>query len=108
MTDVVAAGMPAKRVWVSHLSDTELADLRHRYADFEFRPRFGTQLWLGDREAAMADRQVNRRVKVRIGELFNYVRTNNPDLRRAVGDKGGHIKRTHADHPHVRPFTGKG
>ena len=63
---------------------------------------------LGNREAAMANRQVNRRVKVRIGELLDHVRTNDPDLRSAVGDERGHIKRTHADHPHVRPFTGKG
>ncbi len=67
MTDVVAAGMPAKRVWVSHLTDAELADLRHRYADFEFRPRIGTSLWLGDRGALQVRATVTRRARRRAG-----------------------------------------
>ncbi|RYU10358.1 alanine racemase [Nocardioides iriomotensis] len=83
MTDVVAAGMPAKRVWVSHLSDTELADLRHRYADFEFRPRIGTALWLGDRDALRVRATVLDVHPVERGEVFGY--------RSRTAPKAGHI-----------------
>jgi alanine racemase len=72
MTDVVAAGMPAKRIWVSHLTDTELADLRNRYADFEFRPRIGTQLWLGDRGALSVRATVLDVHPVERGDVFGY------------------------------------
>ena len=51
MTDVVAAGLPTNRVYVSHLTDTEMATLRQSYPDYELRPRIGTALWLGDRDA---------------------------------------------------------
>ena len=83
MTDVVAAGMPAKRVWVSHLTDSELADLRHRYADFEFRPRIGTALWLGDRAALHARATVLDVHPVERGEVFGY--------RSRTAPKAGHI-----------------
>ena len=42
MTDVVAAGLATRRVYVSHLTDTELGQLRQSYPDYEFRPRIGT------------------------------------------------------------------
>jgi len=83
MTDVVAAGMPAKRIWVSHLTDTELADLRHRYADFEFRPRIGTQLWLGDRGALSVRATVLDVHPVERGDVFGY--------RSRTIPKSGHI-----------------
>ena len=83
MTDVVAAGMPAKRIWVSHLTDTELADLRHRYADFEFRPRIGTQLWLGDRGALSVRATVLDVHPVDRGDVFGY--------RSRTIPKSGHI-----------------
>ncbi len=60
LNDVVGAGLPetgptgvlgAHTIWVSHLSEQELATLRHRWPDFTFRPRIGTGLWLGDRGA---------------------------------------------------------
>lgn len=45
LTDVVGAGLPdgpgARTVWVSHLSEAELAELGHRWPDFTFRPRTG-------------------------------------------------------------------
>ena len=55
LTDVVSAGLenlgtPAT-VWVSHLTETELATLAMRYPDLVLRPRVGTELWLGDRGA---------------------------------------------------------
>jgi alanine racemase len=51
LTDVVAAALPSTTVWVSHLSEAELAALRTSYAGLTLRPRIGTDLWLGDREA---------------------------------------------------------
>ncbi len=83
MTDVVAAGMPAKRIWVSHLTDRELEDLRHRYADFEFRPRIGTSLWLGDRGALQARATVLDVHPVARGDVFGY--------RGRTAPRGGHV-----------------
>ena len=54
MTDVVAAGLPTNRVYVSHLTDSEMGSLRQSYPDYEFRPRIGTSLWLGDRDAPVS------------------------------------------------------
>jgi alanine racemase len=44
-------GQGHDRLYVSHLSDAELAELRSRHPDVVLRPRIGTQLWLGDRGA---------------------------------------------------------
>ena len=43
-----AAGLPLRRLFVSHLSSQEVAELSRRYPDVHFRARIGTQLWLGD------------------------------------------------------------
>ena len=51
MTEVVATELPLDTIWVSHLSAAELTALRAAYPDFTFRPRIGTDLWLGDRGA---------------------------------------------------------
>ena len=53
LTDVVAAdlGPGGRTVWVSHLTAAELDRLRAEYPDHTFRPRVGTDLWLGDRGA---------------------------------------------------------
>jgi alanine racemase len=51
MTDVVAAGLSTTTVYVSHLSAAELAVLRAAWPDYTFRPRVGTDLWLGERTA---------------------------------------------------------
>jgi hypothetical protein len=74
MTDVVAAGLGrvAPQVWVSHLSAAALADLGARYPDFTFRPRVGTDLWLGDRGALRARAQVLDAHPVERGEQFGY------------------------------------
>jgi alanine racemase len=39
---------PTARWYVSHLTAQHLADLRRRHGEAEFRPRVGTDLWLGD------------------------------------------------------------
>jgi alanine racemase len=45
------AGLAASRLFVSHLTPLEEAKVRDRYGDLEVRPRVGTALWLGDRDA---------------------------------------------------------
>ena len=72
MTDVVAAGLPTKRVFISHLTDTELSSLRAGYRDYEFRPRIGTALWLGDREALSVRASVLDSHVVERGDVFGY------------------------------------
>lgn len=72
MTDVVAAGLPTTRIYVSHLTDTELATLRGSYPDYEFRPRIGTELWLGDRTALDVRATVLDVHPVERGDVFGY------------------------------------
>ncbi|MGZ4494749.1 MAG: alanine racemase [Nocardioides sp.] len=72
MTDVVAAGLETRRVFVSHLTDTELATLATAYPEYELRPRIGTLLWLGDRDALRARATVLDAHHVERGDLFGY------------------------------------
>jgi len=72
MTDVVSAGLSTKRVYVSHLTDTELVTLSQRYPDFELRPRIGTELWLGDRDALQVRATVLDTHPVERGDGFGY------------------------------------
>ncbi|HET6626653.1 MAG TPA: alanine racemase [Nocardioidaceae bacterium] len=72
MTDIVAAGLPTRRVFVSHLTDAELGRVRASYPDFEFRPRIGTQLWLGDRGALSVRATVLDCHQVERGDVFGY------------------------------------
>ncbi len=72
MTDVVAAGLGTNRVFVSHLTDTELGVLRQSYPDYEFRPRIGTSLWLGDRGALSVRATVLDMHTVERGDEFGY------------------------------------
>jgi hypothetical protein len=44
--------VPDNRVWyLSHVTTPELAELARRFPDRDFRPRVGTDLWLGDKAA---------------------------------------------------------
>jgi hypothetical protein len=45
---------PASRVWVSHLTDADLASVTTSVQDVVLRTRVGTRLWLGDRVALHA------------------------------------------------------
>lgn len=72
MTDVVAAGLPTRRVFVSHLDDTELASLARSWPDYEFRPRVGTSLWLGDRQAVSVRATVLDAHPVERGDGYGY------------------------------------
>ena len=93
MNDVVAAGLTAlhpgetragdRTVWVSHLTRTELASVRASYPDFTIRPRVGTNLWLGDREALRPSATVLDVHPVERGDLFGY--------RSRTAPKSGHL-----------------
>jgi alanine racemase len=72
LTDVVAAGLPTQRVYVSHLTDGEMTSLAGSYPDYELRPRIGTRLWLGDREALTVRASVLDAHPVERGETFGY------------------------------------
>jgi hypothetical protein len=72
LTDVVAAGLPTRRLYVSHLTDTELADLARSWPDYELRPRIGTAVWLGDRAALRVRATVLDAHPVERGDVFGY------------------------------------
>jgi len=83
VNDVVASGLATRRMWVSHLTPRELAALRSSYADFEVRPRIGTDLWLGDRGALKVTATVLDVHEVERGDVFGY--------RGRTAPKAGHI-----------------
>ena len=83
VNDVVAAALPTRTLWVSHLTSAELASLRTSYADFEVRPRIGTDLWLGDRGALRVSATVLDVHEVERGDVFGY--------RGRTAPKAGHI-----------------
>ena len=72
MNDVVAARLDTRTIWVSHLTDAELAALRSSYADYTVRPRIGTQLWLGDRDALHVTATVLDVHALERGDVFGY------------------------------------
>jgi hypothetical protein len=73
LDDVVGMGRDRPpTIWVSHLTDAELAELRSSYADFTFRPRVGTALWLGDRDALRVTATVLDVHEVGRGDVFGY------------------------------------
>ena len=72
MTDIVAADLPTNRIYVSHLTDPEVEALRATYPDYEFRPRIGTRLWLGDRGALKVTATVLDAHPVERGDVFGY------------------------------------
>ena len=84
LNDVVGIGLAAPpTVWVSHLTDDELDKLRASHADFTFRPRVGTALWLGDREALEVTATVLDVHEVARGDVFGY--------RGRTAPKAGHV-----------------
>ena len=83
VNDVVAAELKTRRLWVSHLTPRELTSLRTSYADFEVRPRIGTDLWLGDRGALRVTSTVLDVHEVERGDVFGY--------RGRTAPKAGHI-----------------
>lgn len=83
MNDVVAAELDLRTVWVSHLTAAELDALRAAYPDFTFRPRVGTGLWLGDRDALRVTATVLDVHAVERGDAFGY--------RHRTAPKAGHV-----------------
>ncbi len=83
VNDVVASDLSTRTLWVSHLTAPELATLRSSYADFEVRPRIGSDLWLGDRGAMRATATVLDVHGVERGDVFGY--------RGRTAPKAGHI-----------------
>jgi len=67
-------------LWVSHLSDAELAKLSRRHPETTFRPRIGTRLWLGATGTYRARGTVLAVHHTRRGQRFGYRQ------RRAAGD----------------------
>jgi alanine racemase len=72
LTDVVAADLPTRRVYLSHLTDSELATLARSWPDLELRLRVGTALWLGDRHALDVRATVLDAHPVARGDGFGY------------------------------------
>lgn len=72
LNDVVGAEVGTRTVWVSHLTAAELATLRGSYPDFTFRPRVGTDLWLGERAALTVTATVLDVHPVDRGDVFGY------------------------------------
>ena len=72
MNHIIASGIQARTVFVSHLTDAELRSLRASYGDFDLRPRIGTQLWLGDRNALQVRATVLDVHEVQRGDVFGY------------------------------------
>jgi alanine racemase len=93
--ELVGAGLtgtPAGRrtsLWVSHLSDAELATLRTTHGDFDIRPRVGTSLWLGDRSALRVTARVLDVHHVERGETFGYRGRSAPKSGHVVVVSGG-------------------
>jgi alanine racemase len=83
VNDVVASGLSTRQLWLSHLTPAELTSLRTSYADFEVRPRIGTDLWLGDRGALRVAATVLDVHEVERGDVFGY--------RGRAAPKAGHI-----------------
>jgi len=69
---LTAAGLPTDVAWVSHLTATELAELRAAFPTTVFRPRVGTSLWLGDRSAFTARGTVLDVHRLAAGTRYGY------------------------------------
>lgn len=69
---VQASRLETSTVYVSHLTDDELATLRERRPEVTIRPRVGTQLWLGDRGALQVRATVLEVHEVSRGERIGY------------------------------------
>ncbi len=72
LNDVVASGIEARTVWISHLAAADMTRLRSSYGDFDVRPRTGTALWLGDRGALRVTSSVLDVHPVERGDVYGY------------------------------------
>lgn len=72
LTTLRRLGLSTGVMWVSHLSDTDLARLRSRHPETTFRPRIGTRLWLGATDSYRARGTVLAVHPTRRGQHFGY------------------------------------
>lgn len=72
MNDTVGAELDTRTIWVSHLTESELARLRVDYPDFAIRPRIGTSLWLGDSGSLEVTARVLDVHPLERGQRFGY------------------------------------
>jgi Alanine racemase, N-terminal domain len=84
-----AAGLPTQTIYVSHLTGVELARLSERFPGTTFRPRVGTRLWLGDRDAFQARGRVLDVVPLSRGERYGYRQRRAPEDGHLVVVAGG-------------------
>ena len=63
---------PSRRWYLSHVTRDELTRLMETHPGVEFRPRIGTALWLGDREALFARATVLDTHPVKRGDRVGY------------------------------------
>ncbi len=83
------AGMPTTTLWVSHLDGQDLARLREQHPGVAFRPRIGTRLWLGDRDAITARGTVLDVEPLARGERSGYRQHRAPAAGHLVVVSGG-------------------
>ncbi|MGH3367430.1 MAG: alanine racemase [Nocardioidaceae bacterium] len=76
-------------VFVSHLTDGELATLSERFGDVRLRPRIGTALWLGNRAALSARATVLDIHPVAAGDRVGYRQRRVPRRGNLVVVSGG-------------------
>lgn len=72
---ILAAGFRVATIYVSHLSRAEVTELERAFPATRFRPRVGTQLWLGDPAAVEARATVLDRFPVQRGDRIGYRQT---------------------------------
>ena len=101
MTDVVAAGLPTRTVYVSHLTDSEMTSLSASYPDYDLRPRIGTRLWLGDRGALSVRAAVLDVHPVERGDVFGYRGRSAPKAGTIVVVSGGTAHGIGLEAPHA-------
>ena len=66
------SGFSVRTIYVSHLSRTEIAGLERACPGTRFRPRIGTQLWLGEPTAVEARATVLDTFPVQRGDRIGY------------------------------------
>lgn len=67
-----ASRLDTSMLWVSHLDSAQVRRLRERRPSLTVRPRVGTALWLGDRQALRATATVLDRHPVSRGDRVGY------------------------------------
>jgi len=78
-----------ERLYVSHLSDAELAEVGGRHPGVRLRPRIGTALWLGDRGALSPRATVLDVHAVAAGDRVGYRQRRLPRAGHVVVVSGG-------------------